>query len=326
MYFKEYILPLWYFSFPIIYLLLSIYYFLYRILVAKGFHHKIRIEQREFRYIFLFVIGLILITISLQNKNPIYAFLSIILIGRGFCLYDYNFILNEGLFIKGRFISWNKISSIDYKKNNKTMILSYFKNNNDSKISKVTFNIGYNSNLELENRQKNKINNIENLDKIYPVKSIKIRLFLALIFFIMISIYGFYNLLQPKVLGGIIEKTFNHSETSSIAVLYEGELKGEELHYDMSTTSKEDKIKEIKNYLNSFYVRKIPYQDLGYTSINRYPYSITLYELNGDKVEIFISKKEPILEIISDTKKRSYFIESGYENSKFVNKFGESIH
>lgn len=334
MYFKEYVLPLWYFSFSIIFLLFSIYYFFYRILVARKFKYKKRIEKRDFRYLYLLVLGLINITISLQNittslqnKNTINIFLAIILIGVGFYLYDYNFILNEGLFIKGRFIPWNKINSMDYKKNNKAIVLSYFKNNNGSKISKVTFNIRYNSKLELENMQKDKVDNtnIDKVDKIYPDKNVKIRLDLASIVFLMIFIYGFYNLLQPKALGGIIDKTFNHTETSSVVVLYQGEFENQGLPYDMSTTSKEERIKEIKNFLNSFYIRKIPYQDLGYTSIKGYPYSIKLYELTGDKVEIFISKSEPILEIKTNNKKRSYFIESGYENLKFINKFGESI-
>ncbi|MBU3144070.1 DUF5673 domain-containing protein [Clostridium sp. CF012] len=328
MYFKEYILPLWYFSFPIMFLLFSIYYFLYRILVARRFQYRKRIEERNFGYLCLIITGLILITLAFLEKNNINVFLAIILMGRGFWLYEYNFILKEGFFIKGRFISWDKINSLDYKKNNKSLVLSYFKNNKDSKISKVTFNIGYNSKLELENVQKDKLNNINNVvneDKICPTKSIKIGLSLALISLTMIFIYGVYNLLQPKALGDILEKTFNHGETSSVIVMYEGEHKAEGSPYDMSSTSKEDKLKEIRSYLNSFHVRKIRFENIKYSFITGYPYSIILYELNGDTTEVYISKKEHVIEIIRDNKRKSYFIEKGYKDSEFINKFGKSI-
>ena len=330
MYFKEYILPLWYFSFSIMFLLFSIYSFLYRILVARKFQDKRRIVERDFRCLYSFISGLVLITISIQNRNNINIFLAIILIGLGFYLYDYNFILNEGLFIKGRLISWNKIKGLDYKKNNKEIVLSYFKKNN-SKISKVTFTIRYDSRLALENMLKDKlnntnINNVEKEDKIYPIKSIKIGVSLVLISLTMIFVYGVYNLLQPKALGEVLEKTFNHRETSSIVVRYEGELKDKGLSvYDMAVTGKEENIKEIKNSLNSFQIRKIQLEDLRYNSITEYPYIIEFYKLDGDKVEIFISKKEPIIEIVRNNKKRSYFIEKGYEDLEFVNKLGKSI-
>ncbi|MGH4123462.1 MAG: hypothetical protein ACREV6_11110 [Clostridium sp.] len=192
----------------------------------------------------------------------------------------------------------------------------------------MTFNIGYNSKLELENVQKDKSNNINNVlkeDKICPTKGVKIGLSLALISLTMIFIYGVYSLLQPKALGDILEKTFNHRETSSVVVRYDGEYKAKGLSFDMSSTSKEDKIKEIKKYLNSFYIRKIRFENIKYSYINEYPYSITLYELNGDKIEVFISKKEHVIEIVSDNKKKSYYIEEGYKDSEFINKFGKSI-
>lgn len=110
MYFKEYILPLWYFSFSIIFLLFSIYDFLYRVLVARKFKNKRRIEERDFRYLFSFIIGLIQISLSLQNRNNVNISTAVIFIGLGFYLYDYNFILNEGLMLKGRFIPWSKIN------------------------------------------------------------------------------------------------------------------------------------------------------------------------------------------------------------------------
>ena len=55
-------------------------------------------------------------------------------------------------------------------------------------------------------------------------------------------------------------------------------------------------------------------------------YEIILYELDGNKVEIYISKKEPVIEIISKNKKRSYYIEEGYQDVDFLNKFGKSIN
>lgn len=93
----------------------------------------------------------------------------------------------------------------------------------------------------------------------------------------------------------------------------------------MYTTSKEENIMEANNYLNSFKMRKIPFGDLGYKSLTEYPYLIQLYNLNGDKIEISISKKEPIIEIRYNNKKRSYFIEDGYKDSEFVNKLEKSI-
>jgi hypothetical protein len=73
----------------------------------------------------------------LRSSNNLNIFFGIISIGQGFWAYDYNFILDEGLFIKGRFISWSKISNLDYK-NDKIVELSYYKNNQHSNISKMT--------------------------------------------------------------------------------------------------------------------------------------------------------------------------------------------
>lgn len=330
MYFKEYILPLWYFSFSAIFLLFCIYSFLYRILVARRLHDKRRIEERDFRYLYSFISGLIIITSSLQNRNNINTFLAIILIGLAFYLYDYNFILKEGLFIKGKFISWNRVNNFDYKKNNKEVVLSYFKDNNHGKASRVTFTIRYDSRLVLENIMMDKlsstnVDNGENEDKVYSAKPINIALSLALIFFTLICIYGVYNLLKPRVLGEVLEKNFNHRETPTVAIRYEGENKDKGARFDMSMTSKEDKIQEIMSYLKSFELRKIRFQDIRYSANTEYPYSITLYELDGNKVEISISKKEHILEIRRDNKKRSYFVEEGYDNLKFLNKLGKAI-
>jgi hypothetical protein len=324
MYFKEYILPLWYFSVPIIFLLCSIYYFLYRILVARKLEVKKRMRKTNFIYLYLFI-GALLIAILLLASNNTSGFLGILLIGQGFWVYEYDFISNEGLFIKGRVIPWDNISNLDYK-NNKAVVLSYFKNNQPSKISKVTFNIGYDSRLELENTLKDKqdntnIINVMNGDKIYSFKNIKIGLSLVLIFLTMVFVYGVYNLLQPKSLGVVIEKNFNHSETSTLVVHYPNEVK----EYNMSTTSKEEEIAEIKNYLNSVNIRKIQFKDIRYKYMYEDLFEITLYKLNGEKVEIFISKEEPIIEIIRDNKKRSYFIEEGYKVQEFISKFGKSI-
>ena len=115
MYFNEYILPLWYYSGSIIFLLASIYYFAYRILFARKFEVKKRIGKRNFNYIFSFLTASILIAISLSSSNNLNIFFGIISIGQGLWAYDYNFILDDGLFIKGRFISWSKISNLDYK-------------------------------------------------------------------------------------------------------------------------------------------------------------------------------------------------------------------
>ena len=326
MYFKEYILPLWYFLFSIIFLLFSIYYFLYRILVAKKFKNKRRIEERDFRYLYSFISGTLLIITSIQNRNNIITFLATILIGLAFYVYDYNFILKEGLFLKGRFISWNRISKLDYKKNNKEIVLSYFKNNNPSKISKVTFIIRYKSRLELENIMRDKLSSTnvddgENRDKAYSVKSIKIGISLALIFFTLICIYGVYNLLQPRALGEVLEETFNHGETFAVTVKYEEKYKD----IYLAATEKKEEVKEIKNYLNSFCIRKIQLEDFGYKYTTEGPYSIKLWDLRGDIVRIYISKKEPIIEIIRNNKKRAYFIEDGYKDSEFVKEIRKCI-
>ena len=107
MYFNEYILPLWYFSFSIIILLCSIYYLFYRIFAVGKFEVKKRIEKRNFNFVFGFIAALIIINISLRSSNNLNIFFAIISIAQGLWVYDYNFILDEGLFIKGRFISWS---------------------------------------------------------------------------------------------------------------------------------------------------------------------------------------------------------------------------
>jgi hypothetical protein len=94
---------------------------------------------------------------------------------------------------------------------------------------------------------------------------------------------------------------------------------------NMGTTSKQGKIKELKAYLNSFCIGRIKLKDIEYSFTLGDTYEIILYELNGEKVEIFISKKEPIIEIISKNKKRSYFIEEGYKELEFINEFGKSL-
>lgn len=324
MYFKDYILPLWYFGVPIILLLCSIYYFLYRILVARKFEVKRRIKKANFIYLYLFI-GVSLIITSLLERNNDIVFLGIILIGQGFWIYDYNFVLNEGILIKGRVIPWNNISNLNYK-NNKVVIISYFKNKSNSKISKVTFNIEYHSRIQLENTLKDKqdninITNVENGNKTYSVKSIKVGLSLALIFLTMIFGYGLYNLLQPKSLGVVLEETFKHRETSAVRIYYHDELKT-----TVSPTSKEERIREVKNYLNSLHVRKIQFKDNRYKYRSEGLFEITLYELNGDEVQIAIYKKEPIIEITRDKKKRGYFIEEGYEYLDFLNEVRKSMN
>lgn len=330
MYFNEYILPLWYFSVPIIFLLCSIYYFAYRLFAARKFEIRKRIEKRNFKYVFAFITASILIIISLSSRNNLNIFFGIISIGQGFWVYDYNFILDEGLLIKGRFISWSKISNLDYE-DNKTVVLSYFKNNQHSEISKMTFNIGDDSTLVLEDALKRKrditnISNWESEDKMNSLNRLKRVLALTLIFLTMIFGYGVYNLLQPKSLGIVLEKTFNHEKTSTVVVHYPREVKDENMATsNMSTTSKEEEITELKNYLNSVHIRKIQFQDIRYKYMFEGFFEITLYKLNGEKVEIFISKEEPIIEIIRDNKKRSYFIEEGYKVQEFISKFGKSI-
>lgn len=330
MYFNEYIMPLWYFSVSIIFLLLSIYYFFYRILAVRKFEVKKRIGKRNFKYVFPFITASILIIISLGSSNNLNIFFGIISIGQGLWVYDYNFILDEGLFIKGRFISWSKISNLDFNKD-KIVELSYYKNNQHSKISEMTFNIDYDATLVLENTLKSKrdianISNWENEEITHSLKSVKGGVALALVFATIIFVYGVYNLLQPKYLEVVLEKAFNHQKTSTVVVYYPGEVKDENrLISNMSTTSKEEKINEVKDYLNSFYVRKTQIKDIKYSFMDQAPYEIVLYELDGDKVEIYISKSEPVIEIISKNKKRSYFIEEGYKDIDFINKFGESI-
>jgi hypothetical protein len=262
MYFKEYILPLWYFGVPIIFLLCSIYYFLYKILVARKFEVKRRIKKTNFIYLYLFI-GALLTIMSFLGRNNTSGFLGILLIGQGFWIYEYDFVLNKGLLIKGRFIPWNNISDLDYK-NKKVAVISYFKNKNNSKIFKVTFNIEYDLRMQLENTLKDKqdntnITNVKNGDKICSVKSIKVGLSLALIFLTMTFGYGLYNLLQPKSVGVVLEETFKHGETSAVVVYYHHELKP-----NMSTTSKKEKINEVKNYLNSLHTRKIQFKDIRY--------------------------------------------------------------
>jgi hypothetical protein len=331
MYFNEYILPLWYFSFSIILLLCSIYYFFYRIFAARKFEVRKRIEKRSFKYILVFIVAFIIISVSLRTSNNLNIFFAIISIAQGLWAYECNFILDEGLFIKGRFISWSKISNLDYKED-KTAELSYFKNNQHSKISKMTFNIGYDEQLVLQDALKRKqvitnISNWENEDITHSLKIVKRGVVIALIFVTMFFVYGAYSLSQPKYLEVVVEKTFNHEKTSTVVVRYPREVKDENMPVaNMSTTSKEKKINEVKDYLNSFSIRKIQFKDIKYNFMDQEVYEIMLYELDGDKVEIYISKKEPVIEIISKNKKRSYYIEDGYEDLDFISKFGKSIN
>ena len=324
MYFKEYILPLWYFPISIIFLLCSIYYFLFRIIAVRRFQAKKRIEKRNFRYLHAFIAGLVIIIISIPSGNNINIFLGIILIGQGFWVYDYNFFLDEGLFIKGKFIQWNKVSNLEYK-SKKAMMLSYFKSNQDSKISKVTFNIGYNSRLELENTLKSRkdslnIISVRDEDKIYLFKGIKIGLSLALILLTMVFAYGIYSLVQPKDVGVVLEEVFQHSDTSTVVIYHYHEV-----NPNMYSTSNEGKIREIKNYFNSVHIRKIQHNNLKYNFMFKSSYEIVLYQLNGDKVEIITSNKDPVIEIIRNNKKRSYFIEEGYKELEFINKIVQII-
>ena len=69
----------------------------------------------------------------------------------------------------------------------KVVELSYYKNNQHSKISKMTFNIDYDSTLVLENTLKRKrditnIGNWESEDIIHSLKSVKRGVVLALVF------------------------------------------------------------------------------------------------------------------------------------------------
>jgi hypothetical protein len=330
MYFNEYILPLWYFSFPIIILLFSIYHFFYRIFAVRKFEVRKRIEKRNLKFLFAFIVAAIIIFVSLGSSNNINIFFGIISIAQGFWAYDYNFILDDGLFVKGRFISWSKISSLDYEDKN-TAVLSYFKNNQHSKISKMTFNIGYDEQLVLDDTLKHKqvitnISNWENEDITHSLKSVKRGVAVALVFVTMIFAYGAYRLSQPKYLEVVLEKTFNHEKTSTVVVYYPSEIKDVYLPVaNMATTSKELKIKEVKDYLNSYSLRKIQFKNIRSNFIYQEVYEIVLYELDGSKVEIFISKKEPVIEIISKNKKKSYYIEEGYKDIDFINKFGKSI-
>lgn len=331
MYFNKYILPLWYFSGSIIFLLVSIYYFSYRILAVRKFEIKKRIGKTNIKSVFAFLTALILIIISLESSNDLNVFLGITLIGQGLWVYNYNFILDEGLFIKGRFISWSKISNLDYKKD-KIVELSYYKNNQHSKISKMSFNIDYYATLLLENTLKCKrditnIRNGENEDITHSIRNVKRGIALALVFVTITFVYGVYNLLQPQYLEVVLEKVFNHQKTSTVAVYYPREVKDENMPIaNMSTTSKEEKINEVKDYLNSFYIRKIQFKDIQYSFLEQDAYGIILYELDGEKVEIYISKKEPVIEIFSKNKKRSYYIEEGSKELDFINKFGKSIN
>ena len=75
MYFNEYILPLWYFSFLIIILLCSIYYLFYRIFAVRKFEVRERIEKRNFKYLFAFILASILIIVSLGSNNNLNIFL-----------------------------------------------------------------------------------------------------------------------------------------------------------------------------------------------------------------------------------------------------------
>ncbi len=331
MYFNEYILPLWYFLISIIFLLASIYYFVYRLLAARKFKVKKRMEKRNFKYVFVFSTALILLMISLGANNNLNVFFGIISIGQGFWVYDYNFILDEGLLVKGRFISWSKISNLDYKED-KAVELSYYKNNQHSKISKMTFKIVDDARVVLENTLKSKhdiinIGDWESEDIMYSLNRLKRAIAIALIFVTIIFTYGVYNLLQPKYLEVVLEKSFNQDKTSSVVVRYPSEVKDENMPIvNMSTTSKEEEINELNKYLNSFSIRKIQLKEIQYSYIDQEVYEITLYELDGDKVEIYISKKEPVIEIISENKKKSYYIEKGYKDLDFINKFGKSIN
>jgi hypothetical protein len=331
MYFNEYILPLWYFSVSIIFLLVSIYYFFYRIFAVRKFEIKKRIGKTNFNYVFSFLTASILIAMSWRYNNNLNVFFGIISIGQGFWAYDYNFILDEGLFIKGRFISWSKISNLDYK-SDKIVELTYYKNNQHSKISKITFNVDYDATLVLENTLKRKrditnIGNWENEDITHSLKRVKRGVVFTIVFASIIFVYGVYNLLQPKYLEVVLEKTFNHQKTSTVVIYSPQQVKEENAPIsNMSTTSKEEKINEVKDYLNSLYIRKIQFKDIRYRFMNQDVYEIILYELDGDKVEIYISKKEPVIDIIVKNKKKSYYIEEGHKDLDFINKFRESIN
>jgi len=330
MYFNEYILPLWYFSFPIIILLFSIYHFFYRIFAVRKFEVRKRIEKRNFKFLFAFIVAAIIIFVSLESSNNLNIFFGIISIAQGFWAYDYNFILDDGLFIKGRFISWSKISSLDYEDKN-IAVLSYFKNNQHSNISKMTFNIGYDEQVVLDDTLKHKqvitnISNWENEDITHSLKSVKRGVAVAVVFVTMIFVYGGYRLTQPKYLEVVLEKTFSHEKTSTVVVYYPREVKDENMPVaNMSTTSKEEKIKEVKDYLNSFSIRNIQFKEIKYSFMEQEVYEIIFYELDGNQIEIYISKKEPVIEIISKNKKRSYYIQEGYKDIDFINEFGKSI-
>jgi hypothetical protein len=127
--------------------------------------------------------------------------------------------------------------------------------------------------------------------------------------------------LQPKSLGVVLEKTFQHGDTSSVVVYHHQELKS-----DLFTTSKEEKIRELKNYLNSLHIRKVQFKDIRYKYMFEDLLEVTLYESNGDKVQVYIYKKERIVEITSNSKKRSYFIEEGYEYLDFLYEFCKSMN
>jgi hypothetical protein len=171
------------------------------------------------------------------------------------------------------------------------------------------------------------ISNWENEDITHSLKSVKRGVAVALIFVTMIFAYGAYRLLQPKYLEVVLEKTFSHDKTSTVVVYYPSEIKDVCLPVaNMATTSKELKIKEVKDYLNSFSLRKIQFKNIRSNFIYQEVYEIVLYELDENKVEIFISKKEPVIEIICKNKKKSYYIDAGYKDIDFINKFGKSMY
>lgn len=96
MYFRDYILPQWYYLVSIIILLCSMYYFLYRIFAARKFKVRKRIGKRNFNLIFAFTAALIIMSISVSSNNNINIFFAIISIAQGLWLNDYNFIVDEG--------------------------------------------------------------------------------------------------------------------------------------------------------------------------------------------------------------------------------------
>ncbi len=334
MYFREYIFNLFFFSIASIVLSISLCYLLYQIVMVKMQNEKKKIEVSNWSPIFIMMVGAMTMVRTIPKGSIFDVSISILFFSVGIHLYQYNFILKDGMFIKGRFIPWSRMENWDYKKDYFQVIeISYLSGRNSVKPKKVTFSISKNFGLELENTLRDKIDNRShdisfNADKFGINKGIKISLAMILVLSIAISMLGVYRTFKFKSINQVLKEAFKHTKTSSVEVWYEDKnTEGDEYGriLDSRMTGRENKIEELHNYFDTFQLGRIQYKDLSHDAIMGKAYRIVIWQLNGESTEIIISKDAHLIELTHSRKTRSYFIYKGPENLEFINIFGESI-